>query len=319
MAKEKLTADLVLEGGGVKGIGLVGALTVLEDQNYEFNRVAGTSAGAIVASFVAAGVSAGKITEQMRSLDYKNFRDETFLSMFGPPGKALSLLINNGIYKGDYVKSWLDDQLASFGVRTFGDLKLTGEDAVNIPPEQAYKLVVVTADLSKGQLVYLPWDFHKYGLDPDIQLVSTAVRASISIPYYYKPSHIGKNTFVDGGVLSNFPIDVFDLPKNAEPKWPTFGIKLSAKENAQQVAHKVTGPLSLAEALVATAMSGHDERHLDNPCTIKRTMFVDTDKIQATNFDITRAQQDFLYANGQKAAREFLQEWDFESYKKTCR
>ena len=42
-------ADLVLEGGGVKGIGLVGAISVLEEHGYVFHRVAGTSAGAIVA------------------------------------------------------------------------------------------------------------------------------------------------------------------------------------------------------------------------------------------------------------------------------
>ena len=47
-----MKADLVLEGGGVKGIGLVGALSVLEQSGYTFERVAGTSAGAIVASLV---------------------------------------------------------------------------------------------------------------------------------------------------------------------------------------------------------------------------------------------------------------------------
>ena len=53
-----LRADLVLEGGGVKGIGLVGAIAVLEERGYLFNRVAGTSAGAIVGALVAAGFAA---------------------------------------------------------------------------------------------------------------------------------------------------------------------------------------------------------------------------------------------------------------------
>ena len=47
-------ADLVLEGGGVKGIALVGAISVLEERGYQFRRVAGTSAGAIVGALVAA-------------------------------------------------------------------------------------------------------------------------------------------------------------------------------------------------------------------------------------------------------------------------
>jgi len=45
----------VFEGGGVKGTGLVGAVDVTLQQGYEFANVAGTSAGAIVAAFVAAG------------------------------------------------------------------------------------------------------------------------------------------------------------------------------------------------------------------------------------------------------------------------
>src|SRR4051794_6481537 len=54
----KLRADLVLAGGGVKGIGHVGALSVLEEHDYEIRRIAGTSAGAIVGAFAASGMSA---------------------------------------------------------------------------------------------------------------------------------------------------------------------------------------------------------------------------------------------------------------------
>lgn len=314
--KELKVADIVLEGGGVKGIGLVGALNVLGKAGYGFQRVAGTSAGAIVGSLVAAGATVDELTKLMGSLDYHKFRDETFLSRFGPAGKALSLIVTNGIYKGDYLKHWLEAQLATYGVHTFGDLKLT--NPANTSSNKAYKLVIVTADLSKGELVYLPWDYHKYGLDPDKQSVAEAVRASMSIPFFYKPFHIGRDTFVDGGMLSNFPIDVFDTPKGAEPAWPTFGIKLTAREQALEVPHKVTGPLSLASALFATTVNGHDQRHLDDPCTIRRTMFVDTDKIQATDFDITKKQQDFLYASGQQAAAKFIKTWDFAAYKQDC-
>ncbi|HEY1441635.1 MAG TPA: patatin-like phospholipase family protein, partial [Mycobacterium sp.] len=52
--------DLVCEGGGVRGIGLVGAVDALAAAGYEFPRVAGTSAGAIVASLVAALQAAGE-------------------------------------------------------------------------------------------------------------------------------------------------------------------------------------------------------------------------------------------------------------------
>jgi NTE family protein len=49
---EQLRADLVCEGGGVKGVGLVGAVTAMAEHGYRFPRVAGSSAGAIVGSLV---------------------------------------------------------------------------------------------------------------------------------------------------------------------------------------------------------------------------------------------------------------------------
>lgn len=309
-------ADLVLEGGGVRGIGLVGAISELSKESYSFNRIAGTSAGAIVGSLLAAGCSPDKMVDIMQSLDYQKFRDPTLLSRFGAPGKIASLLIENGLYRGDYLHDWIAGQLAACNVTTFADLKLA-DHPDNLPPEKAYKLVIVTADLSKGQLVYLPWDYHKYGLDPDTQTVASAIRTSMSIPFFYKPARIGRNTLVDGGLLSNFPVNVFDTPKGIEPKWPTFGIKLSAKEKSTLANPRmITGPLSLASAMYATAVNGHDQRHLDNPATLARTIFVDSEDIQATNFDITAGEQQKLFKNGQKATKKFLAAWDFAQFKK---
>jgi NTE family protein len=308
--KSDLFADLVLEGGGVKGIGLVGAISVLEKEGYKFNRLAGTSAGAITASLVAGGCKSDELVDNMRSIDYNRFRDETFFSRFAAPGKVASLLLENGLYKGDYVRDWIAERLAGCGIKTFGDLKLDPTEYPHLPKNEAYKLVVVTADLSKGGLVYLPWDYHKYGLDPDKQSVADAVRASISLPYFYKPARLGKSTLVDGGVLSNFPVDIFDN----SPDWPTIGIKLSSKEKATQVPRHITGPISLATALFTTMMSGHDQRHLDDPNTQARTIFVDTMQVQATDFDISSARQQSLFENGQKASEKFLKTWDFTKY-----
>ena len=70
-----LKADLVLEGGGVKGIALVGAVSVLQEAGYTFPRVAGTSAGSIVGALVASGMPAEQMLEVMRTTDYAKFKD----------------------------------------------------------------------------------------------------------------------------------------------------------------------------------------------------------------------------------------------------
>ena len=63
--KTNLKADAVFEGGGVKGIGLVGAVAVAEEKGYQWVNVVGTSAGAIVAALVAADYSAVEQKEVM--------------------------------------------------------------------------------------------------------------------------------------------------------------------------------------------------------------------------------------------------------------
>src|SRR5262245_7924154 len=82
--------DLVLQGGGVKGIGLVGAVNTLRNVSYpDVQRVAGTSAGAIVASLIAAGMSSDKMEAVMRGLNYAQFQDGGLLPRFGSFGKGL--------------------------------------------------------------------------------------------------------------------------------------------------------------------------------------------------------------------------------------
>jgi NTE family protein len=310
----KQFCDVVMEGGGVKGLGIVGALMALDEAGYSVRRVAGTSAGAIVGSLVAAGMPIAKMKELMSGLDYRAFRDEGLLDKFGPIGKGLSLVLEKGIYEGNYVRELLGQELERLGVRTFGDLKITEEWAEGLPPEQRYKLVVNIADISRGRLIQLPWDYAKYGLDPDKQLVVDAVRASMSIPFFYEPVKLGDSFLVDGAVLSNFPIALFD----ATPEWPTFGIKLSAQPEANMVMNPVKGTYGFARAILATMMNAHDAIHLDDPCTIMRTMFIDTMTIKTTDFDITPELQEQLFQNGLTAGEKFIKQWNFEDYKKVC-
>lgn len=306
--------DIVLEGGGVKGIGLVGALSVLAAEGRMPCRVAGTSAGAIVGALLAAGMPVAALTRLMRSVDYTRFRDETLLSRLSMPGKIGSILFEKGIYRGNYAYQWLFTELDKLGVRTFGDLRLDEPWAAELLPQERYKLVVIVSDVSSGRLIRLPWDYAQYGLNPDDMLVADAVRASMSIPYFYRPVKLRGRYLVDGGLLSNFPIDIFD----AVGDWPTFGIKLSAKADAFTKMNPVTNPLDYGLAILSTAMSAHDKIYLDDPCAQMRTMFVDTFDIKATHFDISDKEQEALFASGQQTAQKFLKTWSFKAYQKLC-
>ncbi len=304
------TVDLVLEGGGVKGIGLVGAISVLEEHGMTFARVAGASAGGIVGSLVASGMGATQLQELMTSLDYTRFRDDTRMDHLPVLGKGLSVWLEHGIYAGDYFHGWIQEQLDGLGVRNFSDLYSADPDS-SIPPAEQYKLVVMTSDVSRGRLLRLPWDYTVDGIDAGRQVVADAVRASMSIPFFYRPVTLeipkaAPSVLVDGGMLSNFPVDTFDRTDGKAPRWPTIGIKLSAQQVPDQVEHEVKGDLSLALGMLGTMQSWNDQMHLNDPAVLKRTIFVDTFGVNATDFSIDKPTQQKLFQSGRAAAEQFL-------------
>jgi NTE family protein len=325
MNNASAVADLVLEGGGVKGIALVGAVEALHDKGYRFDgpgRVAGTSAGAIVASLVASGMPVQEMVKVMREVDFRKFQDSP---PFGLLGRGLSLLTRLGLYRGDFLHQWIAEQLANQGVRTFADLRLH-DPGSDLPPERSYKLVVVVSDVTSGHMVRLPWDYRRYGLEPDEQPVADAVRASASIPFFFRPfrMELGDRKVAvctDGGMLSNFPISIFDRVTGT-PRWPTFGVKLSPRPPDGQW-HAgwapVGGPVSLSRALITTMLNAHDRLSLDDAAVCARTVFVETNGVKATHFGLSDEIRDELYNRGHARAEEFLATWDFDRYLRTHR
>lgn len=309
--------DLVLEGGGVKGVAFGGVLDVLGARGYRPERVAGTSAGAITAAVVVALVRAGEsmsaLEPLVKTLDLTRFPDSTGAArLLGPLGglaQVASLLVRGGLHEGAYLEDWLTGVLSDLGVRTFGDLRRVDAGSA-LPAEQEYSLVVVTSDLSRRRMTLLPWDFAGYGLDPDEQSVARTVRASAAIPLYYRPVEYatprGRVSLVDGGFLSNYPVTVFDHPDRAEARWPTIGVRLSAREDDRAIRRPVRNVLHVGLALVDTAVHGIDARHVDDPDTIARTIFVDVSGARPTDFDLTDAQRADLLERGRIAAQRWL-------------
>jgi NTE family protein len=328
-------ADLVLEGAGVKGIGLVGAVSTLAEAGYHFPRVAGTSAGAVVGAYVVAlqhaGESLSRLEDIARSLNYTKMRDRGVLGRAaGPLARVvdgLSLAFDGGVFEGDYLRAWVAGSLADLGVRTFGDLRVADEDS-SLPPEQRYSLVVMASDVSGKRLVRWPWDYRLYGLDPDEQSVADAVRASASIPFFFEPVTLRSrdesgntivSTMVDGSVLSNFPIAMFDRADALPPRWPTFGVRLSMRRDGRVSTHEVRGTVSLALSLVETMLEACDAQHIHDQCVQARSVFVDTSGVSPVDFGISEEQQEQLLTAGREATVGFLEDWDFAGYLRICR
>jgi NTE family protein len=321
MPDKQLKCDAVFEGGGVKGIGLAGAVAVTEAKGYEFVNIAGTSAGAIVAALVAAGYRAEELRAIMATLDYEKFKDPGWIDRIPVLGKAISLGIEKGIYEGEYFEDWMRQQLQKKGKRKFGDLIM---DEFKDSARYRYKLRVVASDLSRGKMLVLPQDIKDFGIEPDDLDIARAVRMSMSIPFFFEPVTMTlpnkkQACIVDGGVLSNFPVHLFD-DGTPNPSWPTFGYLLVEEDPSRPITvrHEIHGPLSMFAALIATMMEAHDRMYIEGDA-FARTIPIPTKGVTATEFDLSKERAETLYQSGRTAAESFFSTWNFAEYKRNFR
>lgn len=318
-----LAADLVFEGGGVKGIGLAGAYLCLTEHDYEPRCVAGTSAGAIMASLVAAGYGGRELQEiVLDKLDFSKFADGTFLDHFGPAGDIGQFFKTRGMHSGNYFLGWISELLAAKHVRTFAQLRNEGEP----DPKRQYKLQVIASDLSARSMLVLPNDAPQLGLEPDELEVAEAVRMSMSIPIFFEPVMTAGHQIVDGGLLSNFPIWLFDTDPGTTPAFPTFGLLLVAPDqtapllpaSAAEPVKPLSTDLDFLKAIGETMMEAHDRFYVEQ-ANYARTIPIPTLGVGTTEFNIPHAKAQALFQSGHDAAEQFLATWDFEQYKRKFR
>jgi NTE family protein len=324
-------ADAVFEGGGVKGIGLVGAVSEIEKAGYKFENLAGTSAGAIVASLLAVGYSAAELKKELEKLNYNDFKDEGLLDKFGFLGKSISLGFEYGIYEGEFFEDWLERLLAAKDRTTFEQIKTEYEE-----DKYKYKFQAIAADITDRRLLVLPNDLKLFGINPDEFSISRAVRMSMSIPFFFEPVELRdisgrKHFIVDGGLLSNYPIWLLDDNDNPDPPWPTFGFKLMEPDKRRLKEAKrnpINNPVSFLKAIVGTMLDAHDSYHISkSKGDYDRTIGIPTvikingmqKEIGTTDFGITQEESQALYDNGVELAKKFLTTWDFDEWKKKYR
>lgn len=303
-----MKADAVFEGGGVKGIAFVGAIEAMEAKGYTWERIAGTSAGAIVAALLACGYNGTEIKELMQQLNFKKLFGRTWMNRFPLLNNAIPLIFKAGIYTNDVLEKIITTWLERRNVRTFGDL-----------PEG--KLSIIASNISNGKMVVFPNDLHHYGLSASSFPISLAVRMSTTLPFFFQPylwrTPLYQKPFyvVDGGMLSNYPIWLFDV--DGIPRWPTFGFRL-AEQRTYTTVQDIRGPVSLFKGMFKTMLQAHDQRHVDEHAE-NRTIFIPTGSVTTTKFDLTEEDQLFLMQSGQESAQNFLEQWDFDLYKGTYR
>ncbi|MGE5458869.1 MAG: patatin-like phospholipase family protein [Methanobacterium sp.] len=324
--------NAVFEGGGVKGIGLVGAVSALEAKKYEFANLAGTSAGAIVAALLAAGYNATELEQILRVMDYEKFKDGNLIDHLGLPGKVMSEFLHYGMYNGEYFKDWMENLLYEKKKLRFGDILADnpGNDRLR------YKFQAIATDLTDHRMLVLPWDLKDFGYDPDEYSIAMAVRMSMSIPLFFEPvkltDNYGKTHYiVDGGVLSNYPVWLLD-DGSPNPIYPTFGLKLVETDRkdvmGRSASEEIKNLPGFLESIVSTLLEGHDNYYISTTSgDFDRTICISTTveaggekkKIKTTDFEITEEENKALFMNGKNAAEKFLESFNFDVWKNTYR
>jgi NTE family protein len=320
-------ADAVFEGGGVKGTAFLGALRCFDDAGIRLRKVAGTSAGSITAALVAAQISVDDLEKIIGQLNFNDLiskktsplifssRRKSQNDLNNPQWMILRVLIARilgqrvlGQYSAQPFLDWLNQAL--------GD-RLTTFDAIDQTNGQEWyqqrALKIVASDISGGEMVVLPDDLSRLGLSTANYSVAEAVRLSMSIPFFFQPGELDGRTIVDGGILSNFPLWIYDASPNTPPRCPTFGLRLTDGTNGAPP-QPIQGPLDLLSGMFRTMMVAHDSRH-QRKNDLGRVISINTAKVTATQFNLTNRDKDYLYQQGYESTRSFLlNRWNWDNH-----
>jgi NTE family protein len=168
--------------------------------------------------------------------------------------------------------------------------------------------------------VRLPWDYPRYGVtDIDAVRIVDAVHASAAIPFFFTPVRFTAHgaqvdgvdyprspiAWVDGGLLSNFPVEVFDRTDDQPRRWRTLGIKLSAQQTVVPSGRPIRTIVDEGIAVFRTLLNNSDRYYVSSE-KARRTVFVDTQGVGPVDFGLGAAEQDRLFTSGQQAARDWL-------------
>ena len=229
--------NLVFEGAGIRGIAYSGAIKVLEEKNLLQNieRVGGTSAGAITALLLSLGYNADEITQLINSTSFKKFNDGNLLFF----GGIHRLRRYYGWYRGRRFENWLDKVIKE----KTGNPDLTFQ-ALH---DKRYKDLYITGTSLDQQKSFV----FSHENFPQMK-VKDAVRISMSIPLYFEAIFMDEmgniikhpknrknlHVMVDGGLVANFPIRLFDSTKYVNTAMPqgfainphTLGFRLDRME-----------------------------------------------------------------------------------------
>jgi len=305
--KTIMPESLVFSGGGIKGLAYVGAIKALEEKQLFQNvkRFAGASAGAITAALLAIGMGADELDEQMSSVDFSTFLKKSNVdieALVDKPSEEFILkgpevifdeVTKRGLCDGSVFIQWLTSMFKLKGfdeATTFAQLyEKTGNELI---------VVLCYANCSKTVLAC-----YKNEEMANMPIV-TAVRGSMSIPFVFQPLIWNNNTYVDGGTMYNYPIEVFD--EEVSPS-KSLGFILSTQSSVLTPERREDNGILSHLACIYDAIMNVSYEYCFRMENHHRTVFIDPAGIGTLDFKLTEDQKKSLKDNGYKATMDYFE------------
>lgn len=271
--------SIVFEGGGIRGISYIGALKYLDEIDLIKNikNFAGTSSGSQVAALLAIGYSISELEEIMKSLPVDEIKDSSCSYCFN----FYNFFKSYGYYNGEFLLNYLEDLI-------YNKCKKKNFTFLNLWNTKGVHLKVTGTCLEKKNLQIFDY------LNTPNMSISKALQISSCIPFFFKPVMYNNYSYVDGGCLRNFPVNIFN-----EKEGKTIAIELiSENEFNDEV---IDSFKSYALSIVNTIHSAVNK--IDINSEIIQHIQINTGNVTAIDFDIDNNEKKNLINNGYNATK----------------
>jgi NTE family protein len=308
--------NIILEGGGIKGFAFAGAMQVLDSIGLLKNiqRVGGTSAGAIQATMLAIGYTPAELIQKLDNIPLKDFNDGWVVGGLHRMKKKF------GFFKGQKLNDWIRQLIAE----KTGNVDITFLQLHNNRSVKNYKDLYITGT----DLTYRCLRIFCYEDYPDMR-IADALRISFSVPLYFQPVYINDNgqvlkdtshqkfhLMVDGGLVANYPLKIFDKPYHVASDSTdslghninTLGLLLDKPDQLNHTKDHEGNPLGVRNLRQYVGAVYHTIIDGPNPddTNLKRTIVINDLGISGRVRKLQRSVIETLVENGREAMRTWF-------------
>lgn len=279
---------LVLSGGGIRGVAYCGAFKKLRELhemgkiNLDVKQLTCVSVGSLFGLVFALGYQPEDIAEEIVNKNFSDLKDirfGNFIKKFGADS-------------GRNIISWLETLILKRGMKLDTNFK------------ELYERTGIQYQVLATNLKTFDWTVFDYIKTPTVP-VTQAIRYSISIPFVFTAEKFEEQVLVDGGVISNYPIQMFQ--NNLDN---VLGLKLIARdepvgrENSIDIVEFDSYIMSVWSCMMVQRERQTSLLEQFQPHTVKIHI---EEKVQTMDFAMTREMKQKLIDIGYKAVEDFFQ------------